>query len=477
MNFSANFLNQKGQIASIFLFIFATILVFFMMPRDFARSDPHGVGGKCQLGDVPSTETKLELPTIKGRGGGASPGGPDSNSTVMYHLIRKNVLVQEAPIFKNPNLNTPEEHSVLYKEANQPGFAVYYPGEWGEVTVDRLNGDVFFRQEGIIFFVHTGADNKPLITKGTFPNGDQIDVYTIDFYQDEEGVNKVKNKQTAYTYEDIFACPNTSGPAAQIMIPNQQVSKNNEQLQLEWFLFNSPKGADFMTAHCKPAIYLYPPSRMQVNVKVAPAGTLIYTDPQYDSKNGWTVEAYPDGKIYDSRFAIYDKPFTYLYFESKVRDQVIKKPTKGWVVQSSVVSPQSSEWFSPLEEKFNVLLPQLGLNAIQTKDFIDYWKKALPHSPYYFIGIIDQSNVDQIERLEITPKPDIINRVRIYFERLDQPRQVEAPNIVDQRTSELVNQTLDPDSPIHQSTNSLFRVVEWGGMVKNDPNHPFTCSQ
>ncbi len=466
MNQSANFFNQKGQIASIFLFIFATILVFFMIPRDFARSDPHGVAGKCQLGEVPDTEIKLELPTIKGRGGGASPGGPDNNSVTTYHLIRKNVLVQEAPIFKNPNLNTPEEHSVLYEEANQPGFAVYYPGEWGEVTVDRLNGDVFFRQEGIIFFVHTGADNKPLISKGTFPNGDQIDVYTIDFYQDEDGVNKVKNKQTAYTYEDIFACPNTSGPAAQVMIPNQEISKNNEQLQLEWFLFNSPKGADFMTAHCKPAIYLYPTSRMQVNVKVFPAGTLTYTDPVYDSKNGWTVDAYPDGKIYDSRFTIYDKPFNYLYFESKVPDSIIKKPTKGWMVR-----------YEDLNSWYYNILPRLGLNALQTQDFADYWNKALQPAPYYFVGIIDQSNVDQIERLEITPKPDSINRVRIYFERLDQPRQVEAPDIVDQRTSELGNQTLDPDSPIHQSTNSLFRVVEWGGMVKNDPNHPFTCSQ
>jgi hypothetical protein len=130
-----------------------------------------------------------------------------------------------------------------------------------------------------------------------------------------------------------------------------------------------------------------------------------------------------------------------------------------------------------MEDKFNQLLPQLGLNTLQTKDFIDYWKKALPYSPYYFIGIMDQDNIDQFEPLTITPKPDSVNRVRIYFERLDQSIVVEAPEIDDQRTSELVNQTLDPASPIHQSTNSLFRVVEWGGMIKNDPNHPFTCSQ
>jgi hypothetical protein len=95
------------------------------------------------------------------------------------------------------------------------------------------------------------------------------------------------------------------------------------------------------------------------------------------------------------------------------------------------------------------------------------------------VGVVDPANVDQIERLEITPKPDYINRVRIYFERLDTPKVVEAPVIVDQRISELANQKGKnlSNQLISQSANLLFRVVEWGGMVKNDPNHPFTCSQ
>jgi hypothetical protein len=77
------------------------------------------------------------------------------------------------------------------------------------------------------------------------------------------------------------------------------------------------------------------------------------------------------------------------------------------------------------------------------------------------VGVIEQSNVDQIEKLDITPKPDSVNRVRIYFERLDQPKVVEEPLI----TNRL---------PLNASN---FNVVEWGGMVKNDLNHPFTCSQ
>ncbi len=442
--------DQNGQIAAIFLFLFAAILLFFLVPREFIRSDPNGISGKCQLGELPSSPTTITLPMIKGRGGGDSPGGPDNNNSTTYHLIRKNVLVQEAPIFKNPNLNTPEEHSVLYKEANQPGFLVYYPGQWGEVTVDRLKKDVFFRQEGIIFFVHAGADNKPIIQKGTFPNGDQIDVYTIDFYQDEDGFNLVNNKQTEYTYEDIFACPNTSGSPTQIMIPDQITSASNQQLQLEWFAFSQGESADFMTAHCKPAVYLYPPQKMQVNVKVFPAGTLTYTDPLYDSKRGWTVDAYPDGTI-TTTYHLPPTNYPYLYFESKVPDSIIKKPTKGWMVR-----------FEDLNNWYYDVLPRLGLNSLQTQDFADYWNKALQPAPYYFVGVIDQSNVDQIERLEITPKPDYINRVRIYFERLDSPKVVEAPQL---------------EAKSFKLSASSFSVVEWGGMVKNDPNHPFTCSQ
>ena len=109
----------------------------------------------------------------------------------------------------------------------------------------------------------------------------------------------------------------------------------------------------------------------------------------------------------------------------------------------------------------NENLPKLGLNSTQTKDFIEYWEKALPDSPYYFVGIIDQENIDNVEPLEITPKPDYINRVRVYFETLDQPKKVQAPVLTNN----------------YQLTTNNFSVVEWGGMVKRDKNHPFICSE
>jgi hypothetical protein len=134
--------------------------------------------------------------------------------------------------------------------------------------------------------------------------------------------------------------------------------------------------------------------------------------------------------------------------------------------------------YEELNTLYQDILPQLGLNYQQTKDFADYWNQALQPAPYYFVGVIDPKNVDQIERLEITPKPDSVNRVRIYFERLDQPKVVEAPELsafgrqLSAGVAEGGWQKADG-----KFADDKFRVVEWGGMVKNDPNHPFTCSQ
>jgi hypothetical protein len=357
---------------------------------------------------------------------------------------------------------------------------------------------IYFVDYELVFLRHLDDSGFPIIVPGTATEGKEYNL--ADIYQ---SVKSVSDPEVGKLPDEAFDCsslgetpsqssssqpnPTPQAPQLRVVVPEQQNSGDNNQLQLQWFAFSQSTGDEPLIPQpipqlafeigCKPAVYLYPPTKQLVNVKVSPKGFLTYTDPLYDLKTGWTVEAYPDGKIYDSRYVTYDKSFNYLYYESKIRDEFVYKPTKGWVIQSSAFSPQSSEWFGPMEDKFNQLLPQLGLNTLQTKDFIDYWKKALPYSPYYFIGIMDQDNIDQFEPLTITPKPDSVNRVRIYFERLDQPKIVEAPDIVDQRTSELGNQTLDPDSPIHQSTNSLFRVVEWGGMIKNDPNHPFTCSQ
>jgi hypothetical protein len=82
----------------------------------------------------------------------------------------------------------------------------------------------------------------------------------------------------------------------------------------------------------------------------------------------------------------------------------------------------------------------------------------LRKSDYYFIGIIPQEQLNENEPLIITPTENTMIRVRLYFEALERPKLVEQP----------ILQT---------PTRSGFTVVDWGGMVKQDTNHPFTCLQ
>lgn len=192
---------------------------------------------------------------------------------------------------------------------------------------------------------------------------------------------------------------------------------------------------------CKPAIYLYPDQQTKVSVKVNPKGSLTYTDPKYPV-NGWEVTVQPDGK-----FTVNNKNYNYLYYESKIRDSEINKPKEGFVIS-----------FNQLPQFYSNLLPKLGLSEKETSDFKEYWEKVLPYSPYYFIGIMKEKDIEQIEPLTINPKPATIIRVRLYFEALSSLFIVQKPEIT---------------TPERKG----FTIVEWGGLVKVDKNHPFTCSQ
>lgn len=243
------------------------------------------------------------------------------------------------------------------------------------------------------------------------------------------------NSQVAYKYSPMQFLSPYSSP-----VPTSSFGARNS-LQLRTFsnLVVYPWG--WWSPECKPAIYLYPTEKTNVSVRVQPAGFLTYTNPKYPD-NGWQVVAHPDGKI-DSDGKIYD----YLYYESKIKDSEINKPQDGFVIA-----------FNDLSAFYSKILPKLGLNEKETKDFKTYWEKYLPTSPYYFVGLMDEQSIEKIEPLSINPKPESIIRVRFYFKALDKKISVKEPTIIAPR-------------------RTGYTLVEWGGLVKTDLNHPFTCSQ
>jgi hypothetical protein len=229
---------------------------------------------------------------------------------------------------------------------------------------------------------------------------------------------------------------------------------NDYSLQLRAMRPVMIKPWGWWTPECKPAIYLYPKNKTNVSVQLNPKGIINYLDPKFNITNGWSVTAYPDGNIefLTSKLELLNYP--YLYYESKLYDQNIKKPTTGFIVKKE-----------DLTQFYRDILPKLGLNQKEMNDYIDYWTKYLPDSEQYFIGIMDTENIDYLEPLTITPQPQKTIRVRLYYQMLNNDEaQKLAPKIKQPSIYKIDNRTSD------------FTVVEWGGMVKRDQNHPFTCS-
>lgn len=475
----------------IFIFFYFTLNAPDKMPEEKSKTNPPIQF--CKLED-PDTALTFKAPAdnvvkkgtdddellgtpISGGGCGGTETRHILGNTVTYRLIRKNVPMSTLDVKKRGfnwedgscHFDTAEKLGIDIPEVDKTKYKVFYPEISGEISLDkqiysRTRGGerdlMYFIDYGLVFLLQINPDGSFTELKGGTTKGESETFYLADVYQDIDSGRPELPPES-------FACDTSKGTDAalktQVISPGQDTSTTKDQLQLQYFVFNTgAKGNQVVNGwgvHCKPAVYLYPPKKQLVNVKVIPSGFLTYVDPPYDNERGWSVYAYPDGSL--STMNGERLTNNYLYFESKIRDEVIKKPEKGWVVK-----------FDELESLYNQILPKLGLNESQTKDFVEYWKKALPESPYYFVGIIKRDNIDEIEKLEITPKPDYINRVRIYFERLDEPKQVHEPSDISLQQSANSEKAED-----RQLTADSFRVVEWGGMVKNDPNHPFTCSQ
>ncbi len=230
----------------------------------------------------------------------------------------------------------------------------------------------------------------------------------------------------------------TPAPAKQTVVePTHDSGKPN--LQLNTFDIKYDSTATWFAPLCKPAIYLYPPVKTQVNVSIAPKGNLTITIPSY-TPGGWNVIASPDGTI-----SYQNKTYPYLYYEAQIPDTLIEKPHQGYVIEQKSLSH-----FLPQ------LLSKLGLNEKERNEFTTYWIQALPDSPYYFVGILSKDNLDAIAPLSISPPPQTMIRVTLYFEPLTQKKTVKQPmESIIQRTG--------------------FTAVEWGGVVKLHNGASFSC--
>src|SRR3989440_1547837 len=204
------------------------------------------------------------------------------------------------------------------------------------------------------------------------------------------------------------------------------------------FLWRDPFGRltrftndDFLPVYeAEPIIYLYPTAALEVHVEAKPLHFIKASIPRY--RAGWDVVARPSGEL----TVVTDrKTYSYLFWEGL-----------------SAISPMRQEGFViPREQVARFLermLPRLGLNERESKDFRDAWVPRFHDAPYYFITFLPRETIDRLAPLVVTPKPDAVIRVLMDFRPLWTRAPVTAPDL------------LKPPE------RRGFTVVEWGGLLR-----------
>lgn len=234
--------------------------------------------------------------------------------------------------------------------------------------------------------------------------------------------------------------PKEDLPSSSQRIVGLPTPSGTANLQLETFKVEQEKKTyTWLGAWCKPADYFYPKEKTDISFDVAPKGEFTYTIPSRQA-DGWKFSAYPDGKIVHN-----GKNYPYIYWDASIPNDLINIPTKGYSIEKN-----------ELKNFLADLLPRLGLNKKETSEFVDYWAQHLPNSKYYFVGIIPQTEIDGLAPLTISPTPDSVLRVTLYFKTTDKKELVDQPKI-------------------EGFDRKGFSVVEWGAILDTQKHPGFSC--
>ena len=204
------------------------------------------------------------------------------------------------------------------------------------------------------------------------------------------------------------------------------------------FLWRDPFGRlmrftnnDFLPVYmAEPVIYVYPTNAQRVRVEANPLYAIRTSIPPY--RAGWDVLALPSGEL--TRVAD-RKTYSYLFWEGLSSISPMRQ--EGFVVPQAEVAGF-----------FEQMLPRLGLDERESRDFREAWLRRFHEAPYYFITFLPRETIDRLAPLVVTPQPDAAIRVLMDFRPLWTREPVTAPDL--------------PTPPARRG----FTVVEWGGLLR-----------
>lgn len=230
----------------------------------------------------------------------------------------------------------------------------------------------------------------------------------------------------------------------------------------------------------KPVIYLNPPASLasaHVSVTLSPEWEFSALYPlvevDEDKRSGestvaWMVSAERDGSLVDLASGLELK---YLFWEAKTTHNIAHNLVDD--ANQSVFHPSSPSLdssngcvlpFSAFLAHLDKTLALLSLDTSQRNDFLTYWMAHFTRicnaGQLVAFRFVAQREYERAAQLTVEPAPDVVTRVFLLFRGIDDGdasagwRSIDEVDWVEEVGVE-VDKVRD---------ESLFRVLEWGGM-------------
>ncbi|THU78752.1 hypothetical protein K435DRAFT_769209 [Dendrothele bispora CBS 962.96] len=236
----------------------------------------------------------------------------------------------------------------------------------------------------------------------------------------------------------------------------------------------------------KPVIYLRAPKDIQAIVRLSlvpawkfsaiyPMVPLLPTKECEGQKLEWTVTTRKDGTLHDHHTGM---EVAYLYWEALANHQSLSSPPPSPKLDSSRQEYFDPAWPSLTEDNSVVLdvgknmtnyldktLLSLGFDVEARTSFITFWLPELIKYQYVAIRFVNQAAYERAAPLDVTPKPDVVARVFMLFRGIPED-EIDEWSSASERAAEGVERWQDivgvDKSKV--TDESLYRVLEWGGM-------------
>lgn len=191
----------------------------------------------------------------------------------------------------------------------------------------------------------------------------------------------------------------------------------------------------------KPVIYLYPPIPTFVDVKITTPGQFVehipplefYSTGENETIAGWTkVLAQPSGVLFYNNYY-----YRELFYDTSL--SYVRAPDHGKFIKTKNLKKELYEFVT-----------ELGLITDEANEFVDYWVPKLTslNKKYIFTSIVDNDEKQRVDKVEITPKPDVFIEFMAYFNGVNEKFESKP--------------LLLPKVPERKG----FTAVEWGGVIE-----------